>query len=201
MNPFLRILEILLLVVFPLLIFYLRSCWPEKEKNINVIILPLIWYLTYALIHEASHLLGVLTAGREISDYRLFTHFWEGSFGFAYVDVKGGLGLDSSSLLILAMPYLLDVFSVIIGYYLMTRMKIFNSFWSGLIFLLLCVRPLYDLLDNYIGVLYSHSDFVMISQINGELITYLFGIVSVGLTLAFLFIILNRYKKFPQSRV
>ena len=38
-------------------------------------------------------MLGCIIVGADITDYRLFAHFWEGSFGFAYVDVKGGLNL------------------------------------------------------------------------------------------------------------
>ena len=128
MNAIYRVIEILVLIIFPLLVLHLRSNWVSKEIYFNVIILPLIWYLFYAPIHELSHILGCIIVGSKITDYRLFAHFWEGSFGFAYVDVQGGLDVNMNSLIILISPYILDFISIIIGYYILTRYKIKNSF-------------------------------------------------------------------------
>ena len=198
MNPILRIIEILILVVLPLLIVYLRSSWPNKEINFNVIFLPLIWYVFYAPIHEIGHILGCVIVGAEIKDYQLFAHFWEGSFGFAYVDVQGGLDVNMNSLIILISPYILDFISIIIGYYILTRYKIKNSFLLGLTFLIFCLRPLYDIVDNYIGIFYNHSDLVLTSKIIGEYITYSYGIISVTISLIAIILLLNKYKNYPK---
>jgi hypothetical protein len=198
LNPFFRIIEILVLVVLPLLVFYLRSSWPKKEVNINVIILPLIWYVFYAPLHELGHILGCFIVGAEIKDYQLFAHFWEGSFGFAYVDVQGGLDVNMNSLIILISPYILDFISIIIGYYILTRYKIKNSFLLGLTFLIFCLRPLYDIVDNYIGIFYNHSDLVLTSKIIGEYITYSYGIISVTISLIAIILLLNKYKNYPK---
>jgi len=198
LNPFFRIIEILVLVVLPLLVFYLRSSWPKKEVNINVIILPLIWYVFYAPLHELGHILGCFIVGAEIKDYQLFAHFWEGSFGFAYVDVQGGLDVNMNSLIILISPYILDFISIIIGYYILTRYKIKNSFLLGLTFLIFCLRPLYDIVDNYIGIFYNHSDLVLTSKIVGEYITYSYGIISVTISLIAIILLLNKYKNYPK---
>jgi hypothetical protein len=188
----LRLIEILLIIVVPLIIFYLRSDWKQREITLNLIILPLIWYLFYAPIHELSHILGAILVGKEITDYRLFAHFWEGSFGFAYVEVRGGLATDIKSLIILVAPYILDVISFIAGYLILTKIRIENSFLLGLIFLFFCLRPLYDLIDNYIGIIYSHSDLVMVSEIIGSFTTLAFGIVSaftgIAVTVSILFL-------------
>ena len=198
MNPILRIIEILILVVLPSLIVYLRSSWPNKEINFNVMFLPLIWYVFYAPIHEIGHILGCVIVGAEIKDYQLFAHFWEGSFGFAYVDVQGGLDVNMNSLIILISPYILDFISIIIGYYILTRYKIKNSFLLGLTFLIFCLRPLYDIVDNYIGIFYNHSDLVLTSKIIGEYITYSYGIISVTISLIAIILLLNKYKNYPK---
>jgi len=198
MNPFFRIIEILVLLILPLLVIYLRSNWVSKEIYFNVIILPLIWYLFYAPIHELSHILGCIIVGSKITDYRLFAHFWEGSFGFAYVDVQGGLDVNMNSLIILISPYILDFISIIIGYYILTRYKIKNSFLLGLTFLIFCLRPLYDIVDNYIGIFYNNGDLVLTSKIIGEYITYSYGIISVTISFIAIMLLLNKYKNYPK---
>jgi len=198
LNAFCRITEILVLLILPLLVIYLRSNWASKEIYFNVIILPLIWYLFYAPIHELSHILGCIIVGSKITDYRLFTHFWEGSFGFAYVDVQGGLDVNMNSLIILISPYILDFISIIIGYYILTRYKIKNSFLLGLTFLIFCLRPLYDIVDNYIGIFYNNGDLVLTSKIIGEYITYSYGIISVTISLIAIMLLLNKYKNYPK---
>ena len=198
MNAIYRVIEILVLIVFPLLVFYLRSNWKNKEIYVNVIVLPLIWYLFYAPIHELSHILGCIIVGSKITDYRLFTHFWEGSFGFAYVDVQGGLDVNMNSLIILISPYILDFISIIIGYYILTRYKIKNSFLLGLTFLIFCLRPLYDIVDNYIGMFYNNGDLVLTSKIIGEYITYSYGIISVTISFIAIMLLLNKYKNYPK---
>jgi hypothetical protein len=198
MNPFFKIIEILVLIIFPLLVLYLRSNWSMKEIYINVVVLPLIWYLFYAPIHELSHMLGCVIVGADITDYRLFAHFWEGSFGFAYVEVQGGLDVNMNSLIILISPYILDFISIIIGYYILTRNKIKNSFLFGLTFLIFCLRPLYDIVDNYIGIFYNNGDLVLTSKIIGEYITYSYGIISVTISLIAIILLLNKYKDYPK---
>ncbi|MCB9247646.1 MAG: hypothetical protein H6613_03480 [Ignavibacteriales bacterium] len=117
MNPIYRIIEILILIVLPILVLFLRSTWSKKEIYLNVSILPLIWYLFYAPIHELGHVLGCFIVGVEISDFQLFSHFWEGSYGFTFVNIKGGYSENMSSFIILISPYLLDQISIILGFY------------------------------------------------------------------------------------
>ena len=199
MNSIFRLIEIIVLIIIPLLVLYLRSTWANKEIYVNVIVLPLIWYLFYAPIHELGHMLGCIVVGADITDYRLFAHFWEGSFGFAYVDVKGGLDVNMNSFIILILPYVLDLISILIGYFLLTKYKIKNSFLFGLVFLIFSVRPLYDLVDNFIGYFFNHSDFVLASQIVGNLIIFTFVIVSVIIGITLIILLLNKYKQYPNQ--
>jgi hypothetical protein len=198
LNPFLRIIEILILVVLPLLLLYLRSNWPIKVIIVNVIILPLIWYVFYAPLHELGHILGCFIVGLEIKDYQLFAHFWEGKFGFAFVDIKDGYGENMNSFVILILPYILDLISIVIGYYLLSRYKIINSFLFGLVFLLFNIRPLYDLVDNFIGYYLNHSDFVLASRIVGSLVIFTFVIISIIIGITLILLLLKRYKQYPK---
>jgi len=199
LNPFFRIIEILILVVLPLLFLYLRSNWPKKVINVNVIILPLIWYVFYAPLHELGHILGCFIVGLEIKDYQLFAHFWEGNFGFAFVDIKDGYGENMNSFVILILPYVLDLISIVIGYYLLSRYKIINSFLFGLVFLLFNIRPLYDLVDNFIGYFLNHSDFVLASRIVGSLVIFTFVIISIIIGITLILLLLKRYKQYPST--
>jgi hypothetical protein len=198
LNISFRLIEILALIVLPLLIFYLRSKWPQKEIFILMTILPLLWYLFYAPIHELSHILGCIIVGAEIKDYRLFAHFWEGDFGFAYVDIAGGLDVNFKSLIILISPYVLDFLSLIIGYFILSRHKTKNSFLTGLIFLFLCLRPAYDIFDNYLGIFYNHSDFVLVIKIIGYFLTYSYGLITAAFAAYAISRILNKYKNYPD---
>ncbi len=198
MNPFFRILEILILVVLPLLVLFLRSNWPIKVIYVNVTVLPLLWYVFYAPLHELGHVLGCFIVGMEIKDYQLFAHFWAGNFGFAFVEIKEGYGENMRSFVILIMPYVLDLVSIAIGYCLLTRYKIKNSFLFGLVFLLFSVRPLYDLVDNFIGYFYNHSDFVLASRIVGSLAVFSFVISSVLVGITVILLLLKRFKHYPE---
>jgi hypothetical protein len=197
-NPFFRIIEILILVDLPLLVLYLISNWPKKVIIVNVIILPLIWYVFYAPLHELGHILGCFIVGLEIKDYQLFAHFWEGNFGFAFVDIKDGYGENMNSFVILILPYMLDLISIVIGYYLLSRYKIINSFLFGLVFLLFNIRPLYDLVDNFIGYYFNHSDFVLASRIVGSLIIFTFVIISIIIGVTLILLLLKKYKQYPK---
>jgi hypothetical protein len=198
LNVFLRLLEILAIIVLPLLVFYLRSKWPQKEIAILMTVLPLLWYLFYAPIHELSHILGCIIVDAEIKDYRLFAHFWEGDFGFAYVDITGGLDVNFKSLIILISPYVFDFISLILGYFILSRYKTKNSFMAGLIFLFLCLRPAYDIFDNYLGIIYNHSDFVLVIKIIGRFLTYSYGLVTAVFAAYAISRILYKYKNYPD---
>lgn len=198
MNSFFRIIVILLLVVLPILLFYLRSNWPKKNVIIYVIILPLIWYVLYAPLHELGHILGCFIVGEEIKDFQIFAHFWEGNYGFAFVEIKGGYGENMNSFVILILPYILDLISIVVGYYFLSRYKIKNSFLIALVFVLFNIRSLYDLADNFIGYYFKHSDFVLASRIVGHSVIFTFVIISIIFGISSILLLLEKYKRYPQ---
>jgi hypothetical protein len=53
------VLEIALLLMLPLVVFYQRSIWSYKKYLPGIMVIYLIWYLSYAPFHELMHLLGV----------------------------------------------------------------------------------------------------------------------------------------------
>jgi hypothetical protein len=65
--------------------------------------------------------------------------------------------------------------------------------------MILCLRPLYDIIDNYIGIIMLHSDLVLITKIVGQVITYSFGIVAIVFIVTMNLILLHRYKKYPYQ--
>ena len=51
--------EILLVVVMPLLVLYLKGNWPLRKVIPPLVIIPVFWYFTYAPLHELSHAAGL----------------------------------------------------------------------------------------------------------------------------------------------
>ena len=108
--------------------------------------------------------------------------------------------MNTDFLIILISPYVLDFVSIIIGYYILTRYKIKNSFLFGLAFLIFCLRPLYDIADNYIGIYYNHSDLVLTSQIIGKIITYSYGFITISIGIIVVLVLLGKYKSYPKTK-
>ncbi len=103
-----------------------------------------------------------------------------------------------SSFIILIFPYILGLISMLIGYFILARYKIKNSFLVGLIFLILSVRPLYDLVDNYIGYYFNHSDFVLASRIVGNSVISIFTVTSMIIGVTLILVLYRKYKQYPK---
>ena len=63
--------EILLVVVMPLLILYLKGNWPLRKVIPPLVIISVFWYFTYAPLHELSHAAGVYLVGGKVIAYKL----------------------------------------------------------------------------------------------------------------------------------
>ena len=154
-HPVLITLEILLVVVGPLLALYRRGRWPVRDTILPLLILPVLWYLTYAPIHEASHALGTWLAGGQVLSARLLPPFWRGEFGQAWI-VPAGLTTDGQRLLMTAAPYLLDAACLLAGFFLLARRTSRQAFTTGLLFLLLVLRPAFDLVCETVALGLGH---------------------------------------------
>jgi hypothetical protein len=59
----------------------------HDPKNIltPLLILPVVWYSTYARLHELSHAAGLYLVGGKVIDYKLIPRFWLGEFAGAWI--------------------------------------------------------------------------------------------------------------------
>lgn len=178
----LDILEIAILIVFPLVLYYRQSGIKTGEIAIKIIILYLIWYLSYAMLHELCHMLGIWITGKTMSDYRLIPHFWEGNFKTAYVIYD--FNSDPADFIVIILPYARDVLFSVGGILFLGKYRLRNLFISGLIIILFILSPVFDIVNNYLAFLLGHmNDFNAIRSIAGGAASHIIGIVFSLITL------------------
>lgn len=59
--------ELLADIVAPLLILSLWARWPMRTAIPCLFVMPMLWYPTYAPIHELSHVLGTYLVGGSVT--------------------------------------------------------------------------------------------------------------------------------------
>jgi hypothetical protein len=192
-NTLLSTLEVLLIIPIPLVILYLRGKWPMKMILICLTVIPLLWYLTYAPLHELSHIFGTYIAGGSVIYYKLIPRFWMGEFAGAWI-TPVGLSLPWQKLVMLCAPYVLDLVSIIAGAVVLQRHLSRNAFWAGFLFMLLCLRPTFDLVCESVGFTNGFmGDLFHIQQIVGSAILSSFLLLSLMLSVYSIYAILKRY--------
>ncbi len=192
-NAMLTTIEILLIIPIPLVILYLRGKWPIKMMVICLIAIPILWYLTYAPLHELSHILGTYLAGGKVVDVKLIPRFWMGEFAIAWI-TPVGLSQPWQNLVMSSAPYVLDLASMITGAVVLRRHMFKNAFWAGFLFMLLCLRPTFDLACEAIGFYNGFmGDLFHIQQIVGNGVLSSFLLLSLGLSVLMIYAILKRY--------
>lgn len=198
-NDLLITFEILVVVVVPLLFLYLRSKWPLQTIIPSLMSIPILWYLTYALFHELSHVAGTYLAGGTVVDHKLIPRFWSGEFGRAWI-TPAGITQSWQQLISTCFPYLVDVICILAGMFILQRDFSKNAFVVGLVFMLLCLRPAFDFVCEPIAFLSGdRGDFYGIQMIVGSNITWL--LISLGAVISLLSIlgVLRRYMGFPAT--
>jgi hypothetical protein len=192
-------LEILLTIVTPLLFLYLRGTWGLRNIIFCLFVIPVVWYLTYSPLHELSHVAGTYLAGGKVTYIKLIPRFWLGEFAQAWItreDITRGWQLLVST----GFPYILDVLSVATGIWLLQRGFAKSAFLVGLVFMLVCLRPFFDLICEAIAFYAGNrNDFYWIAQIVGEFSTWTFLTLSLGLSLVSILTVLRRFTKFPET--
>lgn len=197
-DPLLITFEILLTIVTPLLALYLRGQWPLRTITACLFGIAVLWYLTYAPIHELSHALGTTLVGGKVVDIKLIPSFWEGTFAVAWVR---SVGLDQSwqQLVTTGAPYVIDVAFVVASLVVLRRRLSRNALVVGLLFMLLCLRPTFDLVCETIGFVGGfHGDLWHMQLIIGSAALWSFLLVSLALCLLSVVVILRRYGGFPE---
>jgi hypothetical protein len=190
--------EILLTIVTPLLVLYLRGRWPLRIVTACLCGIPVLWYLTYAPIHELSHALGTTLVGGRVVDVKLIPSFWEGTFAVAWVT---SVGLDQSwqQLVSTGAPYVIDVAFVVASLVVLRRRLSRNALVVGLLLMLMCLRPTFDLVCETIGFVGGfRGDLWHLQLIIGSAALWSFLLGSLALCLVSIVVILRRYGGFPE---
>lgn len=176
-------IEILIIVVMPLLVLYLKGSWPMREVVPSLVIIAVFWYFSYMIFHELSHAVGLYLVGGETLDYRLIPRFWLGEFGGGAAWITpSGIPMRWQQLTFHAFPYLVDVICLIVAVPIFKRSLLRNAFFAGLTFMLLCLRPAFNIVGEVIGLLTGwKGDLYNIQQIVGPFALWLFILIAVGL--------------------
>src|SRR5512135_1387854 len=119
-NYLLYTCEILLFLVLPLLVLYLKGNWPLRKVIPPLVVIPILWYFTYAPLHELSHGAGVYLVGGKVIGYKLIPRFWLGEFARAWI-TPSGIPQRWQQLTMTAFPYLLDVVCFIVAIFVFRR--------------------------------------------------------------------------------
>jgi hypothetical protein len=186
-------LEILLVIVSPLLFLYLRGKWPLGTVIPSLLIMPILWYLTYSVLHELSHIAGTYLVGGTVTDFKLIPRFWKGEFGRAWI-TSIGITQPWRQLTTSGFPYVLDIICVLAGVILLRRHFSEKAFVVGLVFMLLVLRPAFDFVCEPIAFLTGDKgDFYTINQIAGAAVTWVFILLSLSLCIFAVLTILRRF--------
>jgi len=199
-------IEILFFIPLPLAVFYIRSNWSKDNWLINLVVLIILWYFTYSLLHELSHLTVSVMLGRKITAYQLIPKYLEGEFftgaGVAS-EPTNQFGITFGFLAGLA-PYIKDVILLIIGYLILKSQKLLNSFLSGLIFIICILSSLFDIANNYsIYIINPNTvgnDFQGTALEIGRIWTNIIGVLFTVFSLFATLRILMLYKGFPLKQ-
>lgn len=198
-SPLLLTCEILLVTVMPLLILYLKSNWQLRATIPSLLSIPILWYLTYAPLHELSHAAATYIVGGEVIYMKLFPRFWLGEFGGAWI-TPVGITQGWQQLIMTASPYILDVVCLAIAMLVLRRGFSKNAFLVGLVFMFLCLRPAFDFACESIAFLSgSRGDPYHIEKSIGSFMTWSFLLFSIGLSVFSILSILKRFAGFPES--
>lgn len=176
-------IEILIIVVMPLLVLYLKGSWPMREVVPSLVIIAIFWYFSYMIFHELSHAAGLYLVGGKTLDYRLIPRFWLGEFGGGAAWITpSGIPLRWQQLIFHAFPYLVDIVCLIVAVLIFKRSLLRNAFFAGITFMILCLRPTFDIVGEVIGLLSGwKGDLYNIQQIVGSFALWSFILISIGL--------------------
>jgi hypothetical protein len=192
-------MEIAGLILVPLFAFYARSSWPAKRWAASAIVLPVLWFATYSLLHETSHLVGVILVGGTIVDHHLIPQFWKGEFTVGWMQSKPLQ--DWRDVIPGLCPYLRDILFLTAGFFILGSKRIRNCFLVGLLFTLCCLSPMFDIVDNYLNGYVlgraSGNDFLGTAMKIGATWTNLIGVLCAGYAVYVTGRLLWLYRDFP----
>jgi hypothetical protein len=173
-------LEILIVIVAPLLTLYLTGSWPMRIVIPCLLVIPILWYVTYAPIHELGHVLGTYLVGGTVTEVKLIPSFWHGEFGRAWITPQG-LQARWQQLVMTGAPYILDGLSVAIGFLVLRGKLLRRPFVLGVALMLLCLRPAFDVVCETVAfALGGRGDLYHIAQVTGYPVVWLTIVLLMG---------------------
>ncbi len=197
MNSLLITVELLLVLVLPLLLLYLRSGWPLRTIILCLLSIPVLWYLTYAPMHELSHAAATYLVGGTVTSMKLIPSFWLGEFGRAWITNAGVTEPWRQTVMTVA-PYVLDIACLALGLALLRRGFSANAFVVGFMLMLLCLRPGFDFgCETIAFLLGDKGDVYHLDQTAGSIATWLFFLSCLSLSLFAIMTVLKRFRGFP----
>ncbi len=192
--------EILVVVVAPLLILYLKGDWPLRSTIPCLVTIPVLWYLTYSPLHELSHVVGTYLVGGRVTYIKLIPRFWMGEFSGGAMITPEGFVHDWQWLVMTSSPYILDVACVAAGYAVLRRRFFRHSFAVGFTFMLLCLRPAFDLVCETVALIAGgRGDLYHTEKTIGGATIWTLLAVSIGASATTVFIVLRRFTERPTS--
>ncbi len=164
-----------------------------------MVTIPILWYPLYAPIHELSHLLGDYLVGARVTEVKLIPRFWLGEVAGAWVKAEG-ITHSWQRLIVTGFPYFLDVVCVAAAILLVRAHFPKTAFFAGFTFMLLCLRPLFDLVCETVGfALGFRGDLYFLDQILGKFLIWVFLLSSIGLALFCIVRVLRHYRVDPED--
>ena len=180
----LALVETLAVLVALLLILYLKRGWPLRIVIACMVLIPVLWYLTYAPIHELSHALGAYLAGGSVTEIKLIPSFWKGEFAGAWITPQG-LREPWQQLVMTSAPYVLDGLSLVVGFVALGRGRLMGRPVAlGVAFMLLCLRPAFDVLSETVAfALGAQADLYHITLAVGSTRVWVGSVILLGFSL------------------
>lgn len=186
-----------LCLMLPLGVFMRRERKSSAYIALSFMIFYVVWYLTMVTIHEGSHYLGGILVGEQFTEVRLIPQFWKGDF-VAYVNTQN-MSRAQTAISVPA-PYILDLFSLLIGVVLLRAFNKKRVFFSALLLTLFCLRPLFDILSNYTSfVVWNYGDFTYLADLYGNAATHGIGIAFSGIAIGVVWYIIMRERRLETA--
>ena len=173
---------LMVLIVLPLGIFISRLR-PKVNIALYWLVLYPTWYLSNTLFHEGAHFLTATVLGVQIKAVRLVPHFWRGDFANAYVNT--GPWTPFQAAITSTAPYWSGVLWVACGLLILRRLKGAPLLLASLVLTVFCLRPLADLVNNYLGIVaFRFGDFRYTAGALGYPLMHLLALSLLAATLA-----------------
>ena len=176
-------LQIALLIILPLLLYYRRMNLRMPQIVLFIVILYVIWYVTYSPLHELRHLLPAVALNEHIMEVQLFPHFLQGELSGGHITTQ--YSSRHNEFVIVLFPYLTDMFLAILGTVVLTKwVSQPGPLVFGLMLTMFVTSPLFDVVNNYVAfVIGSKNDFNAIGYTTSVATAHTIGIITTIVTL------------------